>query len=349
MIRLRHLLFAAIVASLAVSGNAASVVGGVGMKLGDSEFIYRQTVKKDNLWTISLGLMPTTGNVTQNQVMAAILHRNPNAFDQGSMFYLRRGIVLTVPSLEAIRAEDIAKSDALFSNQHQAWSEGRVLLPDQHAVTEKATGTYIGGHEAGAKGEPSVSSTAPSIKSEISTVTSAPKNQPVSSSDGAADPKLKAQLGKSNESKDALSQVEAQKSQSSSQGSNLPYILALAVILAGLFFYFFRHRESQSATNTSDALSASIVHPLPEVGRTKAGRTKAPDGIVVTQQVVANDSLDSATSERPRTGDEAGLKLDIAKAYLELNRNDDARVLLEEVTVEGGAGTRNKAKKLLGR
>ena len=48
-------------------------------------------------------------------------------------------------------------------------------------------------------------------------------------------------------------------------------------------------------------------------------------------------------------GDEAGTKLDLARAYIEMGDNDGARDILGEVLKEGSAGQQGEAREMLGR
>ncbi len=325
MNRLRLLFLAIALATTAVSGGAITVSGEAGRRVGEGEFTYRQTVKKDNLWTIARGLTPAIGNFTQNQLMAAILRRNPDAFEQGSMFYLRQGVVLTVPSLQEILAEDMAKADALYEHQQQAWDEGRTLPSGLNSATVNPAGMSESKREVGKlKGLPA---------------TDVPVSLPVISAD-----KTKTATDIQDRTGPLMSQARP--------GSNMPaYGLGFTAILAALYFYFRRRLKNPVAGDQPYPLSSTSTQSLPGVPSPIAGKeySRAPEGIVVTQQVVVNDSLDSKNVEPPMSGDDAGMKLNIAKAYMELKRDDAARALLEEVNVEGGAAYRSKARKLLGR
>ncbi len=365
MNQLRRLLLVTTLVSLASSGFALAVSSSSSLEVGGSELTLRQTVKRDNLWTIARRIIPTAGNVTQNQLMAAILHRNPNAFEQGNMFYLRRGVVLIVPSLEEIRAEDAAKADALFEHQHKAWSEGRPALSDQKVTLEISTPKAVHEVDKGFKTDSQVtkvpnSSGREEQKAEVTTplVVAAPQD------------KLN-QSKKPQEKDDSLEHAEGVSPQLSSSHNGLIYGFGFAAIVAALYFFFRRRANPALAEHSRQHSSAATTRPTQEVKpaqdveraqkpekpvegakAAKADTTlpKQPSkGMVVTQEVVVNESLGSIHEDISKASEEAAMKLNMAKAYLELNREDAARTLLEEVTVEGGATNRNKAKKMLRR
>lgn len=366
MNQLRHLLLATTLASLAYSGFVTAVSVGAELKVGESEFTLHQTVKSDNLWTIARRILPTAGNVTQNQLMAAILHRNPNAFEQGNMFYLRQGVVLIVPGLQEIRAEDAAKADALFDHHHKAWSEGHPALLEQNAAPEISVPKTAPEVDKGFKADSQASAMQSPSGREEPKVEAAPPHA------AAILPDKLNQSKKPQERVEGLERAEGGvKPQAGSNHNGLIYGFGFAAIVAALYFFFRRRvstaseEEPQQSAPAATRSSQEVQSAQEEVKRTpktkespEAVRAAKPDinlpekpakNVVVTQQVVVNESLGSAHEEISKASDEAAMKLNMAKAYMELNREDAARTLLEEVTVEGGVTNRNKAKKLLRR
>jgi FimV-like protein len=348
MNQFRRLLLVATLASLTSSGFAADTSDNAGLRVGESELTLRQTVRKDNLWTIARKLMPTVTGATQNQLMAAILHRNPGAFEQGNMFNLRRGVALIVPSLQEIHAEDMVKADALFENQHKAWSEGRPMLPDQRLPLEVSPAKS---DVNGDKGSRAASQGSRELVSPKREVTEANLVAPSASTEGQVN------LGQPNQADKIKSGAESSEfapiavSQASTNRNNLFYVIGFASIATILYFLYLRRRNGFDAAESSQPHSVDATVPLKEVKQpiVTAGRPAPSKGMVVTEQVVINESLAPGHDDMSKSADEAAMKLDMAKALLELNREDAARTLLEEVTVEGGAANRNKAKKLLKR
>ena len=78
--------------------------------------------------------------------------------------------------------------------------------------------------------------------------------------------------------------------------------------------------------------------------------SKKRDELLVTRQLVSDNTQKKPLKQSlSKFGNDAEMKFKIAQAYLELNRQEDARVMLEDIVVEGSSALRNKAKKLLGR
>ena len=90
-------------------------------KIGAQAFSYRPTASFDNLWDVSRQVRPAQG-ATHYQVMLSLLRKNPEAFVKGNIFCLRQGIVLTIPSLLEVQAEDIAKASALYAEHQNIWA-----------------------------------------------------------------------------------------------------------------------------------------------------------------------------------------------------------------------------------
>lgn len=115
----KSLLLAAVLAGLLLPDLAAAAT----LPLGDAAFALRETRRNDTLWDLTRDL-PAAAGVTQPQVMMAVLRHNPAAFARGSVFRLRRGVVLTVPSLAEIRAEPADLAAEAYQRQEQAWRGG---------------------------------------------------------------------------------------------------------------------------------------------------------------------------------------------------------------------------------
>ncbi|MBB6085813.1 FimV/HubP family polar landmark protein [Wenzhouxiangella marina] len=78
------------------------------------------------LWSIAYSWRPSSG-MTMNQVMLAILDRNPQAFINGNANQLRRGAELTMPSSDEVLGIDAAEADRRMRAQMQAWQPGAAV------------------------------------------------------------------------------------------------------------------------------------------------------------------------------------------------------------------------------
>ncbi|HMX11346.1 MAG TPA: FimV/HubP family polar landmark protein, partial [Burkholderiaceae bacterium] len=86
------------------------------------------TVLRDNLWTLAARVQHDPG-ITRQQVMVAMLRRNPNAFLQGNMHRLRRDVALVVPTAREIAAENAGAAEAVVAAHLQALEQGTAVAP----------------------------------------------------------------------------------------------------------------------------------------------------------------------------------------------------------------------------
>lgn len=73
----------------------------------------------DTLWPIAQRTKPA--QVSTQQMMMALLRRNPNAFVNGNINRLRSGAVLILPNAQEIRSASIASARSQVDQQMQAW------------------------------------------------------------------------------------------------------------------------------------------------------------------------------------------------------------------------------------
>ena len=74
----------------------------------------------DTLWELALRFRAGTG-VNAQQAMIAILRANPEAFQEGNINALRRGVTLRVPSAADMAAVTPAEAAAEFARHEEAW------------------------------------------------------------------------------------------------------------------------------------------------------------------------------------------------------------------------------------
>lgn len=94
--------------------------------VGETARPFRTTVAQDNLWDIA-GKVARQAGVGRQQVMVAVLRRNPDAFVKGNIHRLRQGVPLVLPSLGELKAEDRAASVALVGAHLAALKSGSAL------------------------------------------------------------------------------------------------------------------------------------------------------------------------------------------------------------------------------
>ena len=94
--------------------------------VGETARPFRTTVAQDNLWDIA-GKVARQAGVGRQQVMVAVLRRNPDAFVKGNIHRLRQGVPLVLPSLGELKAEDRTASVALVEAHLAALKSGAAL------------------------------------------------------------------------------------------------------------------------------------------------------------------------------------------------------------------------------
>ncbi len=89
------------------------------------------------LWGIAHEWRPDT-SLSMNQVMLAILDRNPQAFRDNNVNRLQRGAQLTMPELDEVRALSASEADRRMQAQMQAWRDQVPERRDVPVVAEEA-------------------------------------------------------------------------------------------------------------------------------------------------------------------------------------------------------------------
>ncbi|MGD2081388.1 MAG: FimV/HubP family polar landmark protein [Chromatiales bacterium] len=91
---------------------------------GGAQGTYGPTRRNDTAWAIASQVRPGS-SVSVEQTMMALLRANPDAFIDGNVNRLRRGVTLNVPSAAEVAAMTRDEAQAAFREQTQAWREGR--------------------------------------------------------------------------------------------------------------------------------------------------------------------------------------------------------------------------------
>lgn len=96
---------------------------------GAQAYVYRATSSGDNLWDIAGAVVGSGGGanaIDRNQVMVAIFRANPQAFPEGNLHRIQRGLDLTIPSLADIRREERSRAAALVAQHRSAYADRRL-------------------------------------------------------------------------------------------------------------------------------------------------------------------------------------------------------------------------------
>ena len=98
-----------------------------------------------------------------------------------------------------------------------------------------------------------------------------------------------------------------------------------------------RNRDRKATEDFKTAMSTSVT-----------SNTASAFGIDGSAPAPASETSNNASE--PSSEDdslEAGVKIDIAKAYIELNNTDAANEILQEAMIEGSASQKEEAESLL--
>jgi pilus assembly protein FimV len=80
----------------------------------------------DTLWEIANQSRPE--GVSVNQMMVAMLHANPDAFQKNNINNLKRGVILRMPSQEELAAVEAKAANAEVKEQYALWREYRAQV-----------------------------------------------------------------------------------------------------------------------------------------------------------------------------------------------------------------------------
>lgn len=275
-------------------------------------------------------------------IMAEILKRNPNAFSQKNVNSLIVGKTLILPDAKDI--PDLQPSPPPEVKEVASGSEGKppaleaeitelkdtvALLEEENAALQEMVKGYAETPTPDTTGTDE-------LKKQLDTL-----KQSLQDSE-AAKRTLEAQVATTKRDNEALQndlqQVRAAvvvaENNASSAGS-LPWLLLslLALLILPLIWLLRRKREPAPV---SPVTVESTVTPTPV--------TQTPEASPAVATVEVGESVTEAVVE---VNPDAALKLDIARAYLDLRDSAGAAVVLQEVLVEGAEQQRQEAREIL--
>ncbi|MEO8296188.1 MAG: FimV/HubP family polar landmark protein [Burkholderiales bacterium] len=118
--------------------SPASSSGLRSLRVSETQGAVRITVPGDSLWEIA-GAAVGSSNVDRNQAMVAIVRRNPQAFPEGNLNQIQRGLSLVIPPLADMRAEDLSRAVALVAQHRQAHANRALVPVPLHALPGAAS------------------------------------------------------------------------------------------------------------------------------------------------------------------------------------------------------------------
>lgn len=322
----------------------------------------RTTVEQDTLWDIAGQAAPAAG-VSRQQFMVAVLRRNPDAFVKGNIHRLRRGVPLVLPSAAELRAEDPARAIALVDEHLKAMRAGKVLepLPPLSGVAVAPAPAPVTPAVPVPPPPPVASAPAPApapvepLRRVETPPVPAPASEPVAKP--AETPAVPAVTPRS----EAVPPSAPVTNAPVPGGTALwPYVLLLGAVAGGAILWRRRGRGGDTAAAASSEFAASTRLGRPtttprvfDVSTAAADVARTVEtSQIVTELVRSEEPAPVAADEDDPVGQlvaQAGLKIDMARASLDVGRIEKARALLQAVMREGSGRQQAEASEILAR
>lgn len=342
--------------------------------VGETARPFRTTVAQDNLWDIA-GKVARQAGVGRQQVMVAVLRRNPDAFVKGNIHRLRQGVPLVLPSLGELKAEDRAASVALVEAHLAALKSGATLpaLPAAGApvaavvtpppVTASAPAPVPASAPASVPAAPVVQAPAPEpmpASAPASAAAEVPAEAPASSAtlapaSPATRPAADVARPAAREGDEAAAPASALRW--------LPWLLGAGVLAGGVILWRRRPGLQEAALPSAspvETLRASAPRNF-DVSTAAADMARTVEAApLVTELVrpVAAEGEETSSSASVPAAPLAGsidpelrgaLRVEMARTCLEIGREAAARELLEVVLREDSGRHQAAAADMLAR
>ncbi len=310
---------------IAIAASAALLLSAplIAANTASNEPVRYVTQDNDNLWNLAApyerGL-----RVTRQQWMVAVLRRNPDAFVLGNMHRLRSKVSLQLPTEAEAAAESLPAAEALIV-RHFAGLNGNQAMPLLQAPTPAKTAE-------------------PSVAAPATTPAAAPATAAAASTASTVAPAPTPAITVT---------PPAQAAEPSSLRRWLPHTMAAAVALLALGMMWRVRRRNQPLT---EAVSTFFQDTIQLVRKSKPKVvTFSTAGADVARSVekLASTAHLVRTQDEPAdtpaiTDPESAIKLEIARAQIEVGRQDAAIAMLKALVRSGAPAQRQSAQQLLG-
>ncbi|HZH43942.1 MAG TPA: FimV/HubP family polar landmark protein [Lysobacter sp.] len=315
-----------------------------------------------------------------DQTMVALLRANPDAFIDGNINLLRRGVVLRVPDAGARAAVDAAEATALVRSQIRQWRANRRALAQPEATPAagdgagraSATDTSTARVNPGARLEilpPQAQGGArPGTQSGVNAggegdmLRQDMQTQETLAAREAELAELKSRISELEQLQQKQQQLIAMKdselaaaqqklaqaqAQPAESGSALPWLLGAIALLLGLGGgWWLSRRTPRKATFRAPAAPSPLAQAF--AGGPTAEPEAAPDPVLGTPLPAAAGAAPTWHARGGAHGGDAGEdRLDVARAHLDAGDREAARQILSDLLVHGDHATRQQAARLL--
>lgn len=318
---------------------------------------------EDKVWTIksndTLGRIIAEaypGYVNSPVIMQELLKRSPDAFVRGDINRLIVGKSITLPAIEDIPGLQAASPETAASGTENTEVRMTELQSRLDAMQEtvkrlEEENTSLQGKVKDYETEQQSKTTVlKELESKLETLTQ------------DAD-KARTELADSRQ-QNAVLRNNVQQAQAaavaaeSRKSSRLPWLLLglLTLVTLPLLWLLWQKREQPLLAGPRVAAPVSVqqvpvvarqpvVTPSPVVKQDDTAGFKTPD--MPMMPVKAGASLPAEQDKADDDNPDADLKLDIARAYMELRDPEAAADMLQDVLVEGGGRQRQEAREIL--
>ena len=345
--------------------------------VGETARPFRTTVAQDNLWDIA-GKVARQAGVGRQQVMVAVLRRNPDAFVKGNIHRLRQGVPLVLPSLGELKAEDRAASMALVEAHLAALKSGATLpaLPAAGAPVAAVVTPPPVAASAPAPAPASAPASMPAAPAAPVVQAPAPEPMPASAPASAAagvpaeTPASSATLAPASPATRPAADVARPAAREGDEAAApasalrwLPWLLGAGVLAGGVILWRRRPGLQEAALPSAspvETLRASAPRNF-DVSTAAADMARTVEAApLVTELVrpVAAEGEETSSSASVPVAPLAGsidpelrgaLRVEMARTCLEIGREAAARELLEVVLREDSGRHQAAAADMLAR
>lgn len=342
--------------------------------VGETARPFRTTVAQDNLWDIA-GKVARQAGVGRQQVMVAVLRRNPDAFVKGNIHRLRQGVPLVLPSLGELKAEDRAASVALVG-AHLAALKSGATLPALPAAGAPVAAVVTPPPVAASAPAPAPASAPASMPAAPVVQAPAPEPMPASAPASAAAevpaeaPASSATLAPASPATRPAADVARPAAREGDEAAApasalrwLPWLLGAGVLAGGVILWRRRPGLQEAALPSAspvETLRASAPRNF-DVSTAAADMARTVEAApLVTELVrpVAAEGEETSSSASVPAAPLAGsidpelrgaLRVEMARTCLEIGREAAARELLEGVLREDSGRHQAAAADMLAR
>ena len=342
---------------------------------------YGPVSRGETLWGISERFLHAS--VTMNQMMVVMYEANPEAFN-GNMNILLQGVSVRIPDTAEVRQLSASEATQEAIRQTAEWEGGAVqqvrlrLVPatdDLSAGVAVTVAADLENENATLRSELDETRRLLELRDEqlqeLQALLSVAEETAEAAEVAAG---LAGELGADPESVPAPSStVTDAVAPTALQPSLISRILGWVtnpllliglglLVLVGIAVRYLRDRQraEEDGTDPWEAIEAEVEEGEPTPGATERMRAQikpedknsfvakqptAPESAMATDETLSSQT---GSLLDPQTMTEVGMKLDLARAYIDMGDSEGARSLLEEVAEEGDTNQQQEAKALIG-